>query len=113
MCNINKENDCWELELPIIMDFNQQLITLRIYPKENCYYISTLDTFFDEYDEYAASLCEEYYDLFISNDNHQHYGIKRDGAILYKVYDCDFSARAAVDEFVKFLVYLNDYILYY
>lgn len=111
MCNIEKCDEYLEVVLPVVLSFNQQLITLRVYPFEDGYYIATLDTMFDEYIEYAPGECEKYYDSFIKNDSHYHYDIKREGACLYKKYDSDRSARTAVDEFVKFLVYLDEYII--
>ena len=80
MCNVKREEEYLEVELPIILSFNQQLITLRIYPFDEGYYVATLDTVFDEYPEYASLPCEKYYNLFIGNDKYKHYDIKREGA---------------------------------
>jgi len=113
MCKINKTEEYFEIELPVITFFNQQLITLRLYPSDDGYYVSTTDTVFDEYPEYSASYCEEYYNLFMENDSHYHYDIKREGAYLYKKYASNHSARHAVDDFVKFFVYLDDFMLNY
>ena len=55
MCNIKKTEEYFEIELPIILFFNQQLITLRLYPCDDGYYVSSLDTVFDEYPEYAIT----------------------------------------------------------
>ena len=113
MCRINKKEEYYEIELPVITFFNQQLITLRLYPLDDGYYVSTTDTVFDEYPEYSASYCKQYYDLFMENDTHYHYEIKREGAYLYKKYASNHSARHAVDDFVKFFVYLDDFMLAY
>lgn len=111
MCNIAKKEEYFEIELPVVLSFNQQLITLRLYPCNDGYYVATPETVFDEYEEYAGNYCEKYYNLFMNIDCNHRYNIKREGAYLYKKYDSDSSARTAVDEFVKFLVYLDDYIL--
>ena len=113
MCNLNKTEEYFEIELPIIINFNQQLLTLRLHPFDDGYYVSTDGYTFDEYLEYSANYCEEYYNLFMEKDPHSHYQIQRDGAYLYKKYDADYSARGAVDEFVKFFVYLDDFMLDY
>ena len=68
---------------------------------------------FDENEEYAENSCKYYYDLFMQNDLNCHYDIKREGAYLYKKYDSERSVRTAVDEFVKFFVYLDDFMLEY
>ena len=111
MCKINKTEEYFEIELPVVTLFNHQLVTLRLYPLDDGYYISTDWLTFDEYPEYSASYCEKYYNLFIEKDTHYHYDIKREGAYLYKKYEADRSARTAVDEFVKFFVYLDDFML--
>ena len=111
MCNVKENEEYLEIVLPVVLFFNQQLITLRLYPICDGYYIYTLSTLFDEYEEYGEAECEKYYELFMKNDLHYHYDIKREKACLYKKYDSSRSARTAVDEFVKFLVYLDDYIL--
>lgn len=113
MCKVKKTKEYFEIELPVIMFFNQQLITLRLYPVDDGYYVATDGTTFDEYVEYAEANCEKYYDLFVKNNQKHHYDIKRDGAYLYKKYASNHSARHAVDDFVKFFVYLDEYILEY
>ena len=110
MCKINKTEEYLQIELPVITLFNNQLVTLRLYPLDEGYYISTDGFTFDEYLEYSESYCEKYYNLFITNDTHYHYDINREGAYLYKKYEADYSARCAVDEFVKFFIYLDDYL---
>ena len=111
MCKINKIEEYFEIELPVVTLFNHQLVTLRLYPLDDGYYISTDGLTFDEYPEYSSSYCEKYYNLFIEKDTHCHYDIKRNGAYLYKKYEANCSARTAVDEFVKFFVYLDDFML--
>ena len=113
MCKINKTEEYYEIELPVITFFNQQLITLRIYPLDDGYYISTDGFTFDEYPEYSASYCEKYYNLFMEKDSHCHYEIQREGAYLYKKYASNHSARHAIDDFVKFFVYLDEFMLDY
>lgn len=111
MCNIKKTEEYFEIELPIILFFNQQLITLRLYPCDDGYYVSSLDTVFDEYPEYAITPCEEHYNAFIKDNPNHCYDIKRHEAYLYKKYGASHSARHAVDDFVKFFIHLDEYIL--
>lgn len=113
MCKVEKIDKYFEIELPVILYFNQQLISLRLYPCDDWYYVSTTDTVFDEYAEYALADCEKYYNLFVKNDSSYHYDIKQDGAYLYKKYEANYSARHAVNEFVRFLVDLDRFILDY
>ena len=111
MCNFEKNEEYYELEFPIILFFNQQLITLRIYPLDDGYYVSSLDTLFNEYSEYASAPCEEYYNAFIKECPDYYYEINRYEGYLYKKYSSDHSARHAVDDFVKFLIHLDEFIV--
>lgn len=111
MCKLNELDEYFEIELPVVTFFNQQLVTLRLYPFNDGYYVSTTDTVFDEYPEYSANYCQKYYNLFMEKNSHYHYQIKREGPYLYKKYEATCSVRTAVDEFVKFFVYLDDFIL--
>ena len=113
MCKINKTEEYYQIELPVITFFNQQLVTLRLYPLDDGYYVSNDGFTFDEYPEYSASYCEECYNLFMEKETHCHHEIQRNGAYLYKKYDASCSARTAVDEFVKFFIYLDDFMLNY
>ena len=113
MCNVRKTQEYIEVVLPIVLFFNQQLLTLRVYPVDDGYYIATDGITFDEYSEYSENYCQHYYNLFVKNDSHAHYDIKQEGAYLYKKYDSDRSARTAIDEFVKFFIYLDEYMLNY
>ena len=112
MCKVDEIEEYLQIELPLILHFNQQLLTLRLYPLDDGYYVSTTDTMFDEYPEYSENYSKEYYDLFTQNNSH-HYNIKQDGAYFYKKYDSDYSARCAIDDFVKFFVYFDEFILDY
>lgn len=113
MCKVQEKEKYFEIEIPIILFFNQQLITLRLYPCDDGYYVSTDDTVFDEYAEYASSDCEKYYNLFMNNDSSYHYDIEQEGAYLYKKYESNYSARHAVNEFVRFLIDIDNFILDY
>ena len=84
-------------------------LTLRSYP----IYMFTDGYTFDEDLEYSDDYCEEYYNLFMERDSHCHYQIQREGAYLYKKYGVELSARTDVDEFIKFFVYLDDFMLAY
>ena len=113
MLKINETEEYYEIELPVITFFNQQLITLRLYVTDDGYYVCTDGTTFNEYVEYAEEDCKKYYNLFVGDNPNCHYDIKREGAYLYKKYEGNHSARHAVDDFVKFFVHLDEYILEY
>lgn len=111
MCKVDKQGEYLEVTFPVITSFNQQLVTLRLYPFEDYYYVSSTDTVFDEYEEYSANYCEKYYNEFVKDENLSSYEINRYGAYLYKKYDGEYSVRYAVDEFIKFFIELDKYML--
>ena len=47
----------------------------------------------------------------MEKDKNNHYDIKLENNYLYKKYEEDYSVIRAVDEFVRFFIYLDDYIL--
>ena len=111
MCKVDRKDDYLEVIFPVITSFNQQLVTLRLYPYEDYYYVSSTDTVFDEYEEYSTNYCEKYYNEFTKIDNLNNYQMNRYNAFLYKKYDGEYSARYAVDEFIKFFIELDKYML--
>lgn len=96
-----------EIEFPVILEFNQLCLTLRLYPTDDGYYVS--DTGFNFED--TQNNAKYYYDSFVINDNNMHYDIQENNGYIYKKYSCDYGARWALYEFIKFFIYFNDYIL--
>lgn len=96
-----------EITVPVITDMNHDFLELRIIPTESGYTICNNGKAFSDFNEPT----KYYYDLFMEKDPNYHYEIKLDGNIIYKKYSEDFSTRVAINEFVKFFVYLDDFIL--
>ena len=105
-CGVRKRKKYIEIELPVILYFNYQRLVLRIYPIEDGYYISDDGKTFIEY----SSDTEYYYNLFMENDKNYHYDIQLDNGYIYKQYDGNYSVIAAIDEFIKYFINLNDYM---
>ena len=108
ICKWEKINDgqYFEIELPVVLYFNYQRLCLRIYPVDDGYYISDDGQTFIEY----SGETKYYYDLFNQRDIHYHYEILLENNYLYKKYSYDFSLIAAIDEFIKFFVYLEEFM---
>lgn len=101
-----EKDDYVEVSLPIAMWMNCNCIVLRIKPTENGYVITDTGDNFKEFNQKASF----YYDKFVgSHDNT--YDIKLDGEMLYKEYEYNVSIIVGIDELVRFLVKLDDYIL--
>ena len=105
-CGLKKRKKYIEIELPIHLYFNYQRLRIRIYPVEGGYYVSDDGETFLEYSEDT----EYYYNLFMEEDDNYHFDLKVDKNYIYKYYEGDYSVIAAIDEFVKYFIYLNDYM---
>jgi len=101
--------DYIELELPVVLHFAGILLTLRIYPinDDEGYYVLDDGTAFLEF----SCDTEYYFRMFEADDKRYHFDIGVADRCFFKQYEPDFSARVALDEFVRFFVYLDDYIL--
>ena len=105
-CKVIDKDEYLEIELPVVTYFNYQRVVLRIYPLENEYYISDEGLTFSE----CGGSSEYYYNSFMDNDSNYHFDILLDNDYLYKKYDGDSAVYSAIDEFVRFFIYLDDYM---
>lgn len=96
----------FEIELPVVLYFNYQRLVLYIYPVDDGYYISDDGNTFIEY----SADTKYYYDLFNEKDQNNHYQIELDNDHLYKKYHYDYSLMSAIDEFVRFFIYLDQFM---
>ena len=94
------------VELPVAIYFNFQRLTLYIYPVDDGYYISDDGKTFVEKNNSA----KYYYDLFNKKDKNFHYNIELKNDYLCKKYRFDVSLIASIDEFVRFFVFLDEFI---
>ena len=96
----------FKIELPVVLYFNYQRLVLYIYPVDDGYYISDDGNTFLEY-SYDT---KHYFDLFNEKDQNYHYDILLDNNYIHKKYNFDYSLMSAIDEFVRFFVYLDDFM---
>lgn len=100
------DGEYFQIELPIVLYFNYQRLLLNIYPKDDGYLISDDGETFIEYSEDA----EYYINLFNNNDNNYHYEIKLKDNCICKFFKYDYSLMSALDEFIRFFIYLDTYM---
>ncbi|MBQ8425442.1 MAG: hypothetical protein IJX17_05425 [Clostridia bacterium] len=91
----------------VAMDINYDILKFRVIPTENGYTVCDNGKKFSEFSHSA----KYYYDLFMEKDPNYRYEIKLDGNIIYKKYPSNFNVRVAVNEFVRFFVHLDEFIL--
>lgn len=95
-----------EITVPVVTKMNYGILTLKVLPLEKGYIICDDGQTFDEF-TYDTKY---YYDLFMEKTN-RHYNIQLDGDRIYKQYPYDYNIEVAVNEFVRFFVYLDDFII--
>ena len=100
------DGEYFQIELPVVLYFNYQRLLLNIYPKDDGYLISDDGETFIEYSEDA----EYYINLFNNNDNNYHYEIKLKDNRICKFFKYDYSLMSALDEFIRFFIYLDTYM---
>ena len=103
---VTDKDEYIELELPVVTYFNYQRVVLRIYPVNDEYYISDEGLTFSE----CGRSSDYYYNSFMDNDSNSHYDILLNNDYLYKKYDGDYAVYSAIDEFVRFFIYLDNYM---
>ena len=108
ICKWQSVNDgqSFEIELPVAIYFNFQKLRLYIYPTDDGYYVSDNGKTFSR----CNNSSKYYYDLFNEKDKNFHYQIELDNDHLYKKYRFDVSLIAAVDEFIRFFVFLDEFM---
>ena len=96
-----------EITVPVAMDMNYNLLKLRIIPVEKGYIICDDGKAFKKFNDTT----EYYYKLFVEKNPDRHYQIKLKGDIICKQYPDNFNIQVAINEFVRFFVYLDDFIM--
>ena len=101
------DGEMFVIELPVTIYFNYQRLILCIHPVDDGYYLYDTGKAFIE----RNNTSEYYYNLFNEQDKSCHYDIQLSNDYLYKKYRFDCSVLCAIDEFIRFFVYLDDFIL--
>lgn len=101
-----KNGQVFQIELPVYLYFNYQRLVLYIYPVDDGYYVFDDGETFVEY----SSDTKYYYDLFNEKDKHNHHQIELTDNYICKKYRFDYSLGAAIDEFVRFFIHLDEFI---
>lgn len=101
-----KDGALFTIELPVVLYFNYQRLKLFIYPVDDGYYLSDDGETFIEYSDET----KYYYDLFNEKDTNRHYDIELKDNYICKRYRFDYSLMSAIDEFIRFFIYLDRFI---
>lgn len=99
--------ELFRIELPVVLYFNYQRLVLYVSPVDDGYYVSDDGETFAEYSGDA----KDYFALFNERDAGPHYGIGLHEGHICKRYACDDSVISAIDEFIRFFILLDRFML--
>ena len=103
-----KRGSVTRMTIPVILSSLQCLIELKVKEFPDFFRVSFDNEFFYEKNETP----EFYFNLFMKNDKSYHYNMKIDKkGNIFKDYKNDASLVAFADEFVRFFVAFDDYLM--
>ena len=102
-----KKDKFVEIVVPVAMDINYNLLKLTIIPLENGYVICDDGKTFKNFNNST----DYYLNLFNEKNPNHSFEIKLKNDRIFKQYPDNFNIQVAVNEFVRFFVYLDDFIL--
>ena len=94
-----------EVKMPVAMRIYKALLTLQIREVEDGYVISDDGDAFYDFNEYS----EYYYNLF--KEKNYCYNIQLENDKFYKKYKNNFNLNVAFNEFVRFFIDLDNFIM--
>ena len=94
------------IELPVVLYFNYQRLRLYIDPIDDGYSVSDDGETFLEHSRDT----QYYYDLFEQKDQNYHFEIGLKDNYICKTYRYDYSLMSAIDEFIRFFIFLDEFM---
>ena len=101
------DGELYILDLPVEINFNFQRLVLFVRPVEDGYYVFDGGETFITFDNDT----KYYYDLFNEYDDNYHFEIETENEYLYKKYSGDFKLISAINEFTRFFIFLDEFML--
>jgi len=98
-----------KVNIPVITCVNGGVIELRINKKENGFDVCCPTNLFSEAN--AGGKQEFYFDIFEKYDKNYHFNIKLKNGKFYKSYKEDSNVVVAINEFIRFLIMLDNFII--
>lgn len=96
-----------DITLPVVVNIDGGLIELRIKAEKESYSVWSKRDFFSE----ANADLEYYYNIFEKFDKCYHYDISVKRGRLFKEYNLEQSVVTMVDEFVRLILNLDNFII--
>lgn len=102
------EGDYIEVSFPVLMNVAFSYLKLRIVPGEQSYKIFCPDDLFREKNDSQ----KRYFDIFMKWDKNYHYNMQLDeNHLIYKEFKNNYNPACAIDEFIRFFILLDDFIM--
>ncbi len=101
------KEDCVEIRVPVCMRMYDAFLVLQMTPLEEGYQISDDGHTFDELNHDFSY----YIQLFLQNDHNDYYDFQFTKEKIYKGYPEHFSIYMALDQFVRFFISLDNFIM--
>lgn len=102
-----QKNGYIELKLPVVMRIYDACLTLYLTENKDGYIISDNGETFYDFNRPA----KYYYDLFIEKNVNKNFEINFSKNFIYKKYSNNFNINVAINEFIRFFISLDDFIL--
>jgi hypothetical protein len=96
-----------DITLPVAINTMWCALEIRITPSDDTYRLESILDMFEDANDGA----QFYFDIFEKHDKNYHYGILLDDSVFYKEYENDYNLSRALDEFIRFFILLDDFII--
>ena len=108
-CGAKQLKNYIKVKVPLVIWTNGGMLELRIKQSEDGFTVYCPTNIFLDANEQGDQ--EFYFNIFEKHDTNYHYDIKVKNGKIYKNYKQDTSVTLAVNEFIRFYVMLDDFIL--
>lgn len=96
-----------DITVPVVLYTSGGLLELHITEADEYYVISCAENIFLEQNRDA----EFYFNLFMKEKLNYNYTMKISNGIIYAEYDNEYSLTVAINEFIRFFILLDDFVI--
>lgn len=96
-----------EMRIPIILNIYDSFLILHFYSSENEYIISDDGKTFYEF----SKSTKYYLEMFMNNKKEKYQNIKLSNDFIFTKYPDNFNINVALDEFIRFFIDLDNFIM--
>ena len=102
-----EQDGCVRITLPLVIYLNQSPLELEITEGDGVYTVSIPNNLFEDANESA----EFYFDLFRRHFEGYYFEMEQKNGIFQKTYSEEYSLLHAVNEFIRFAIILDDFMI--